>query len=171
MAATGTALARLPLLRLHVEWRPGPRQPGQLAGLDPGLLPPGGDVSGINGYAESHGRRRRWWEPKMPVCPDMLFDRTGYRVEVRECGAPLSVDPIEDPFIHAEVVVCGWRAALAVLLGRYSVEVLVGADKATVETVLELNPEYLGAPESERRQAWNAQLNRALATFVDEDPE
>ena len=123
-------------------------------------------------YMEGRARRRHWWEPKPPLCPDMLFDRKGYRVEIRECGVPIDVVSVPDPFVRTAVVMHGWRVALAVLLGRWSIEVLVSADKATVERVLELNPDYLGAPGSERRKAWHAELNRRLATFGrdSEDP-
>jgi hypothetical protein len=90
-----------------------------------------------------------------------------YRVKVLENGRTRDDHAISDPFINTWVRPRGLRAALGVLMGRYEVEVQVHADPERVEQVLELDPDYVGAYGSERRKAWNAQLNAALGAFAD----
>lgn len=93
-----------------------------------------------------------------------------YTVECRENGRRLSIEPIPDPFINTTIRPRGWRVALAVLRRRYSVTVVVGGDSATVERVLELDPDYIGPPGSKSREAWNAQLQGELRRFAEEHP-
>ncbi len=113
-------------------------------------------------------RLPRWWEPQPQPVTDMLFDHKGYRVEVRENDRVLSVDAVSEPFACTVVLPQGWRAALAVLLGRYRLEVHVAADQETRERVRELDPEYLGAPGSARRRAWDGHVNSVLGVVTDD---
>jgi hypothetical protein len=94
-----------------------------------------------------------------------------YSVTVFENHRRLDRRPIVDPFINTYVRPSGWRAALAVMLGRYEVEVQVRADKELTEQVLELDPEYLGEWGSERRKAWDARVQAAFASFAGEDDD
>lgn len=80
--------------------------------------------------------------------------------------------PIPDPFARTTVTVC-WRDLLRSLLTRRSltVQVAVSADKRTIERVCEMDPDYLGGPDSPSRKAWNASLHDALAAVGrDDDP-
>jgi hypothetical protein len=92
--------------------------------------------------------------------------KDGYTVEVRENGKRLALTPIVDPFVNTFVHPKGLRAAVRVLFGRYEASVHVSADHATVEAVMELNPDYLGPPGSASRTAWNEQLHAALANLA-----
>lgn len=85
-----------------------------------------------------------------------------YTVEVRENGKRLDIRPIEDPFVCTRVTAKGWRAAWAVLRGRFEVEVLVSGDRDRIEQVMELDPDYIGPAGSKSRKAWNAQIQGAL---------
>lgn len=89
-----------------------------------------------------------------------------YTLEIRERGRRLSHEPMPDPFHNTTIHPRGWRAALDVLLHRYTVTVIVGADAETVERVMELDPDYLGLPGSPSREAWNAQLHTSLENFA-----
>lgn len=93
-----------------------------------------------------------------------------FTVEIRENGKRVSLTNEVDPFIHTTIRVRGWRQALAILLRRYEAEVVVNADHATVEAVLELNPDYLGEPGSRRRARWDKELDAALHSFADSLP-
>jgi hypothetical protein len=100
--------------------------------------------------------------------PNVTEPQQRYSVAVWENGTILDRHPITDPFIRTTVRPRGWRVALMVLLGRYEVRVTVSADSETVERVLELDPDYLGAYGSNRRKAWDASLNEALASFANQ---
>lgn len=89
-----------------------------------------------------------------------------YTVEVREGSERLALTQIVDPFINTTVRPKGLRSALRVLLGRYEASVHVNADAATVEAVMELNPDYLGPAGSKSRTEWNARLQTALENFA-----
>lgn len=106
-----------------------------------------------------------------PVALGAAESVPSYTIEYRENDRRLSVEPMPDPFVTATVHVRGWRNALKVLLRRYTVTAIVSADRETVERVFELNPDYLGARGSERREAWNAQLQHALERFADQLPD
>lgn len=84
-----------------------------------------------------------------------------YTVEIRENGRRIALERIVDPFISTRVRPT-WKAAWAVLTGKYEVEVLVSGDRDRVEAVMELNPDYLGPAGSKSREAWNARLGEAL---------
>lgn len=97
----------------------------------------------------------------------LVESRQRYSVAVWENDSLLDRHPITDPFIHTTVRPRGWRLALMVLFGRYELRVAVNGDPEIVEHVLELNPDYLGAWGSKRREAWNASLNESLRSFAD----
>ena len=63
----------------------------------------------------------------------------------------------------------GWRSALAVLLGRHELRLMVNAEPALVERVLELNPDYKGARGSLRRQQFDAEIQAALVAFANKE--
>jgi hypothetical protein len=89
-----------------------------------------------------------------------------YTVEIREQGKRLSLDAIPDPFIRTTLRPRGWRAALALLRGRYELEVLVSSDPVTCNAVMELDPDYLGPAGSPSREAWNAHVQQALGDMA-----
>lgn len=91
-----------------------------------------------------------------------------YFVETRENDRVLAREPIPDPFIHTKLHPRGWRAAWAVLRGRYEVSVLVSADKDTIERVFLLDPDYLGRKGGPRRKAWDASFHEALGGVGDD---
>lgn len=70
-------------------------------------------------------------------------DTHAYTLEIREDGKRIAYERIVDPFITTSIRPT-WRAAWAVLRGKYEVEVLVSGDRDRVEAVMELNPDYLG---------------------------
>lgn len=72
--------------------------------------------------------------------------------------------PMADPFVTGRLTTrFGWRDRLRILMGRpIVVEVSIDGSPETVEAVLELDDDYLGAYGSERRRAWNERVNAAL---------
>lgn len=94
-----------------------------------------------------------------------------YTITTRVDGHSVEDDPrpLDDPFVRHTIRPCGWRTALSVLFRRCEIDVIVGAHRDQVERVLELDPEYLGAPGSARRAEWNASLQSALSDFVGAD--
>jgi hypothetical protein len=100
---------------------------------------------------------------------EAMSRRPTYEIRVWEQWRQITHHAIEDPFIRTEIRPRGWRNALAVLLGRYSVRVHVSGDRETEEAVMELDPEYLGGPGSASRRAWNQSLERALSAFAEEE--
>lgn len=108
-------------------------------------------------------------EPRYSIEPTYDSRETGdaYTVEVREGAKRIDRQPIADPFVNTTVRVRGWRNALAVLRGRYSCSVHVGAeDPARVEDIFELNDDYAGQRGSTRRADCDAQLQRGLGDFA-----
>lgn len=97
----------------------------------------------------------------------MTERRAPYRIEVRENGHVMDARAIVDPFIHTRIVPRGWRAAWNALWGRTEFTVVVDAEPEIIEQVLELDPDYLGAWGSERRRAWDRQMQNALQNFAD----
>lgn len=77
---------------------------------------------------------------------------------------------IEDPFVNHTIQI-GWKDLLRALLTRRSlkVNVVVGGDHDLMEAVLELDGNYLGRSDSERRKAFNGQLNTAIGGFADDE--
>lgn len=70
---------------------------------------------------------------------------------------------IDDPFIHTRLKV-GWYHLLLALLFRRRLDILVivNADPATINYVLEANPDYLSPA---RRVLFNASMEDALGAF------
>lgn len=76
--------------------------------------------------------------------------------------------PIEDPFVRHTVYIA-WRDRLkSLFMRRFAVQVMVGGDRDIIEDVLELNSDYLGGMTSDRRKAFNRQVNDALARHGDD---
>lgn len=98
------------------------------------------------------------------------YDRTKtgdrFTLEIRENGKRLSAERMPDPFHNTTIHPRGWRAALAVLLHRYKITVIVDGDRDIVEDVLELDDDYKGLPNSTRWQEWDQRVDRALGDFA-----
>lgn len=72
-------------------------------------------------------------------------------------------EPADDPFVRA-IIYIGWRDLLRGLLkGGLSTTVLVGADRAMVDDVLELDGNTLVPGKSTRRDEFNAQIHEKLS--------
>lgn len=97
---------------------------------------------------------------------DRLKTGDRFTLEIRENDRRLSLATIPDPFHNTTIRPRGWRVALAVLLRRYKVTVIVGGDPEIVEDVTELDSDYLGRFGSSRRQEWDAQMNQSLGDFA-----
>lgn len=72
--------------------------------------------------------------------------------------------PIDDPFV-SQTVHIHWRDLVRHLLGlrRFlTVTVRVNGDRDVIEAVLELDANYLGLPGSQRRTAFNQEINDTL---------
>ena len=94
-----------------------------------------------------------------------------YTVTTYERGKVLQALDVNDPFIHTTFrLKPGLRsrleAAWAALSGRFEYAVTVGARSDVVERVCELDPDYLGAIGSERRQRWDQHFQRGLGDFA-----
>lgn len=77
--------------------------------------------------------------------------------------------PLDDPFVSHQITI-GWPELLRGLLRRQlKIWVQVGGDRDIVEDVLELNSDYLGLPNSPRRQAFNRDLHAAMGRHVDDE--
>lgn len=85
-----------------------------------------------------------------------------YSIAIWENGGRLESKDMPDPFHTTTIRPRGLRAALAVLFGRYELQVMVNGSAETVERVLEINPDYKGVPGSERRALFDAEIAGAL---------
>ncbi len=101
--------------------------------------------------------------------PRPLTEPGAYTLATREMDRLISKTQECDPFIVHRIRPRGWRVVRDVLLRRYELTVTIDADRALVERVLELNPDYLGPPGSPSRNAWNMRLQAALVNLGDCD--
>jgi len=115
-------------------------------------------------------------------------DAPHYTLDVSEhwldSGKIINLDdrPIYDPFIRTTVRPCGWRAALAVLLGRWECIVKVGGDREAHRAVfnsdytpLPAEPPTFATPEDSRAsfglsprqpKRWRPRLSVVLVGFI-----
>jgi hypothetical protein len=107
---------------------------------------------------------------RQSITPTYDSRQTGdrYHVTYRINNRTLTFqDPVPDPFVRAVVHVSWWDRVKSFWRKDFTVEVLVGADLDLVETVLELDDNYLGTGNSTRRQEWNSTLNHAIRDFIE----
>jgi hypothetical protein len=108
---------------------------------------------------------------RQSIQPTYDHRETGDRftVETRINGRRLNEITTRDPFVHHRVVI-GWRDLLSFALRGREVTVIVGGDRTIVDDVMELDADCLTFG-STRREEWNAEINRSLASLSEREAE